>query len=307
MANPAWFDEEYYLESKLIVLENEDPGSFWSTYSIEQSMSDAGMAPYEHFLQFGLEERTNPNSMFNASEYLEAKLQQLQSTGEHADISTIDEVAQAIEDAGMSLWEHFQQFGWKEGINPSNAFDIDSYFESKLASLEEEDPEGEWTLQTIADAFDEAELDPISHYMEFGINEPGVHISEVPDDNKVNMDSLSDEFISLKLTPNNWSSSNNNIAFRMEFNSQISLDDISLIGNGSTTMSRQSSTVNDLTIDNINLMALNGQTSGSIEMDFHVPSDMDGSSVVEFSDFLINGDSYPDQSIDLYNPIDIVF
>src|SRR5690554_6341502 len=143
MANiPAWFDEDFYLRSKLNQLNLSEPDADWSLDSLRDAIADAGLTPFTHFQAYSLVERTSPNSHFNAYEYLHAKLQQLEgeAPGEY---STIEEVAEAIESAGMNLWEHFNTYGWKEGVNPSNAFDINGYFENKLEELSESDPEGD--------------------------------------------------------------------------------------------------------------------------------------------------------------------
>src|SRR5690606_31095361 len=80
MANPVWFDEDHYLNSKLNQLQTDDPAGNWTLSALQQALDANGYSAYEHFLQFGAAERTSPNAFFDAAEYLQAKLQQLWST-----------------------------------------------------------------------------------------------------------------------------------------------------------------------------------------------------------------------------------
>lgn len=185
--NPSWFHEEFYLKSKLNQLKLTDPDANWTLDSLRQAIADAGLTPFAHFGSYSLAERTSPNPNFNPHEYLEAKLRQLQEIdpGTYTDI---DQVADAIRDAGLDLWQHFQEYGWKEGVNPSNSFDIQGYLQSKLDQLQASDPDGDWNMEKMKDAFEDAELDPISHYEGYGKNEPGVEPVEVPEGDRVPAD-----------------------------------------------------------------------------------------------------------------------
>lgn len=181
MANtPAWFDEAYYLSSKLAQLRSKGLTQYQNIVDVKVALEAAGYTPFSHFQAMGLIERTSPNQYFNATEYLNAKAQQVNAK-QGVTTWNADKIALAIYDAGMTIWEHFQKFGWKEGVNPSNAFDVNAYFESKLAAVQAKDPEGGWTLEKVKDAFEAAGLDPISHYVEYGKNEAGVTVSPAKD------------------------------------------------------------------------------------------------------------------------------
>src|SRR5690606_31934442 len=190
MATNAWFNETYYLQSKLAQLRADDPQNpaAANLVALQSALQAAGFTPLSHFEAFGAIELTSPNPYFNATEYLEAKTRQLnESEDEPRDDWTADEVALAIYNAGLTPWTHFQQHGWKEGVNPSNDFDVSSYLESKLAQLQRDDPEGNWTEESMIAAFEQAQLDPITHYYEHGETE-GVEVAEVPADEQVPTD-----------------------------------------------------------------------------------------------------------------------
>lgn len=186
MVIPAWFDEGYYLMSKLKQLQAQEPSANWTQTSLLMALNENGFTPYTHFLHLGTTEGLNPNQWFNMHEYLHAKLQQLATVEPNVSWSE-GSLVQAIVNAGMSVWEHFQQHGWREGVNPSNDFDIDGYFNLKLGQLKSTDPGGGWTFQAVVDAFVAAGFDPITHYMGHGRAEGVVPVpvdsaSRVPSD-----------------------------------------------------------------------------------------------------------------------------
>lgn len=183
MANtPAWFNKDYYLTSKLAQLRAAGETKYNNIVDVAVALEAAGFTAYEHFQQYSLIERTSPNPAFNATEYLNAKAAQLGNG------ATADSVALAIREAGMNLWEHFQTYGWKEGVNPSNSFDVKKYMESKLAQLQKAEPGAGWTAEKLEEAFSNAGIDPVSHYDQFGKNEEGVEVSPatnpVPSDDR---------------------------------------------------------------------------------------------------------------------------
>lgn len=186
----SWFNEEYYLQSKLAQLRATDPSNpaAVSVAALQVALQEAGFTPQSHFEAFGAQELTSPNPFFNATEYLEAKVRQLNSSeDEPRNDWTLDDVVAAIQGAGMTPWTHYQQFGWKEGVNPSNSFDLNAYFESKLALLQRDDPEGGWTLDSVKAAFAEVGVDPVTHYALVGETE-GVEVAEVPSEEQVPSD-----------------------------------------------------------------------------------------------------------------------
>lgn len=181
MTNPTWFNKAQYLDSKLAQLIASGDTRFSDIVALDSAIEAAGYTAYSHFQSFSLVERTSPNSYFNAAEYLEAKAAQANATkaGGKADWNS-STIALAIKDAGFAtIWDHFTQFGWKEGVNPSNAFDVSSYFDAKLAQLQKAEPTANWTMATMKAAFEKAGIDPVTHALTYGAAE-GVKPVTVP-------------------------------------------------------------------------------------------------------------------------------
>lgn len=174
MAIPAWFNEYVYLESKLAQLKASGETKYTNTMQVENAIKAAGFATvYDHFLGYGLVERTNPNEWFNTNEYLAAKAAQL-NAAEGSTSWTADRVALALESAGFkSAYEHFAQWGWKENVNPSNNFDVSAYLASKAV-------QSNLTVDELKVALENAGLDPVAHYVMYGKSEAGVTVSDVP-------------------------------------------------------------------------------------------------------------------------------
>lgn len=177
MANPTWFIKEDYLLSKLAQLQKLNPAQFgsWNINNVDEALKAAGFAnAYDHFAKFGAVERTSPNKLFNATEYLAAKAAQLNKAA-HAGRTdwNVESVALALSDAGFTPYSHFNQVGWNEGVNPSNAFDVNAYLEAKAAKLNADKADGktDWTVADVKAAFKSAGFDPISHYEAFGRTE----------------------------------------------------------------------------------------------------------------------------------------
>ena len=132
----------------------------------------------------------NPNSdavsqaiatYFNEAIYLQNKTDALNNTSGVGWTSA--KTSKAIQDAGMSAWDHYHLFGAYEvnsqgqmGIDPSDKFDTSSYYDSKqqLCINNGED----YDVQSLASAFQKCGLDPITHYALYGKFE-GVQIQGV--------------------------------------------------------------------------------------------------------------------------------
>ena len=182
MANtPTWFNEQHYLSSKLAQLNSSGATEYDTTEQVRLAIAAAGLTTYEHFQQFSLEEKTSPSEYFNTFEYLQAKADQLNAENDTEQMWTVDSVADAFKEAGYTnAWNHFDDHGMDEGVNPSNNFNATAYLEAKLAQLQEQDPEGDWTLPKVVEAFKDAELNPVSHFATFGGTEnlPAVPVAE---------------------------------------------------------------------------------------------------------------------------------
>lgn len=166
MANPAWFDYDYYMAQKLASLQESD--SSWTTTSLVNAFNNAGFVgeegAYQHFLQFGASEDVSPNSLFNATEYYAAKAANYYGVSPSA-VTELQRanMKTAIENAGMNAWTHYQQYGTVEGINSSNSFDTNAYLEAKATALG-----GDWTAATVAAAIRDAGMSALEHFKMFG-------------------------------------------------------------------------------------------------------------------------------------------
>lgn len=178
MANPTWFIEQDYLASKLKQVQASGNTTYADTAALKTAIEAAGFTLFDHFTIYGAAERTSPNALFNATEYLEAKVKALNAPGSTT-VWTIDTVAAAFAAAGASPWEHYQKWGASEGLNPSNAFDTSSYYEAKVAELNGKQSEKVWTVDEVKAAFTATGLSPVSHYLSVGTAE-GLTVTPVP-------------------------------------------------------------------------------------------------------------------------------
>jgi hypothetical protein len=184
----VYFDETYYLQSKLAQLKNigesyHPDGDTWNATNLKAFMLEQGMTPQEHYLRYGRSEGLDPNPYFNEAEYLQAKTDQLNSVqelkpGANAFSTwTVADTLKAITDAGMLPVEHYERYGAFETyasgnfINPSNDLDTSAYWSAKLSQLHATEPNGNWTQAKMVAAFQNAGLSPVSHYMRYGEDE----------------------------------------------------------------------------------------------------------------------------------------
>lgn len=173
-----YFSEVDYLTSKLAQLKAAGNTQFTTITQVKSAIVAAGMTTQQHFETYGSAERTSPNQYFNATEYLAAKAAQLNAQPGNTTVWTIDKVELAISNAGMSIYQHFEQYGWAEGVNPSNSFDVSAYLATKAT-------QSGLTVDAVTAAFKAANLSPISHFMTYGVNETGVTVTAVPADKQV--------------------------------------------------------------------------------------------------------------------------
>lgn len=188
--NPsAFFNTDVYLQAKLAQLQaDSSTASEWqgkTTADVLQALNDSGLSPLEHYAAYSREEALSPNAYFNPSEYADAKAQQMldNQPGEYADLNAARQAFLAAWEG--DLYQHYVQYGAKEGIDPSNAFDTSVYLEKKLASLQ---AAGETQYQTVEDvkqAFFSDGLNPLTHFISYGEKEglpaPAEPTDEEPD------------------------------------------------------------------------------------------------------------------------------
>lgn len=175
MATPAWFEEDYYLNQKLAQLAAQDPANWKgkTTNDVKAAFDEAGFTPYTHFEAFGnsVDENISPTSQFDINFYLAAKSLELNDRVYQGKSDwTPEKVMQAFKDAGITAWDHYQQFGFMEDIAPNENFDSGKYFLAKVAELNSTNYEGrnDWTVAEVKQAFKDAGLTPVQHYAEYG-------------------------------------------------------------------------------------------------------------------------------------------
>ncbi|HJB64729.1 MAG TPA: hypothetical protein H9768_00390 [Candidatus Mailhella merdavium] len=169
MADPKWFEEDYYLEQKLAQLQATDKS--WANKDVDDvksAFAAAGLTAYEHFVAYGNAEWVSPNSAFDVNYYLASKAVQCNNIAADGKTDwTVKDVVDAFEAAGLSAWEHYTLYGAAEGVDPSADFSTDQYFQDKLVQLNKEDGGG-WTLDSVKAAFAESGLNPLAHSVEYG-------------------------------------------------------------------------------------------------------------------------------------------
>ncbi len=180
MANPQWYDEYTYLNSKLAQLQsagginNGQPDTSYNNINdVKTAINLAGLTTYEHFAKYSLADRTTPNNWFSTDEYLAAKAASL-NKAQGVTTWTTESVALALQNAGYTnAYDHFHAFGWVENINPSNDFDISDYLASKAAATG-------LTVAQVQQALVAAGQDPVQNWMAYGYKEAGVKVTPVP-------------------------------------------------------------------------------------------------------------------------------
>lgn len=176
MSAPAWFNYDAYVANKLAQLQAAEPDAGWTAESMQAAFTAAGYSNdadgmYQHFVQYGNAENVSPSSYFVVSEYMANKLAQLQASEPDAgwDMAKLE---QAFKDAGLSAWDHYEQYGQAEGISPSSLFDTEAYLSAKLAQLQAAEPDAGWeSVDQVVEAFQANGLNPIEHYVLYGVNE----------------------------------------------------------------------------------------------------------------------------------------
>lgn len=176
MSAPAWFNYATYVANKLAQLQTAEPDANWTAESLQAAFTAAGYSNdadgmYRHFVDYGNAENVSPSPWFVVSEYMANKLAQLQATEPAAGWDMV-KLEQAFKDAGLSAWDHYELYGQDEGISPSSLFDTNAYLAAKLAQLQRDEPDAGWeSVDQVVDAFQANGLNPIEHYMLYGINE----------------------------------------------------------------------------------------------------------------------------------------
>lgn len=101
--------KQYYEEE----LKQEFTGSEEQIAYVKAKIKDAGMNAWTHYQQFGSAEGVNPSNAFDASDYCAAKAEAMNKAGQKAPDGTewtAEKIAEAIDQAGMSVLEHYLTF-----------------------------------------------------------------------------------------------------------------------------------------------------------------------------------------------------
>ena len=173
MANPKWFNAEVYAANKLDQLKVVDAKGNWTAESLTKAFEEAGYKGeeglYQHFLDYGMNENVSPNAAFDVDFYLAAKADQLNKEQPGANW-TVNKVYEAIQAAGMNVWQHYELYGSQEGVATSADFDSEKYFSEKTRLMNEtkEDGRSDWSVAEVKAAFEAAGLSALEHYNEYG-------------------------------------------------------------------------------------------------------------------------------------------
>ena len=72
---------------------------------------------YQHYLQYGAAEGINPSNSFDESEYLADKLAALRAEDSDWDYKTIDDLRILFDSYGMTVLDHYMNYGAAEGLS----------------------------------------------------------------------------------------------------------------------------------------------------------------------------------------------
>lgn len=157
------FDANYYYEQKLNQLQSTDSEQYgdWTIDDVTLSFQENGLTAAEHYEKYGVAEGLNPSAEFDTQAYLSAKLGQLQEqeSEQYADW-TVEDVAQAFADNGLSPLEHFNQFGQDEGLEAVPAGDNTSDLTEALTNLSDANADVAASLAAAAETVNASEDTP---------------------------------------------------------------------------------------------------------------------------------------------------
>ena len=120
VAPNAYFNaNEYYAAKAAQFYGDKFDGSELQIAQVKTLINKEGMNAWTHYQQFGSAEGVNPSNAFDASDYCAAKAAAMIKAGQKAPDGTdwtAEKIAKAIDDAGMSVLEHYLTYaGTGEG------------------------------------------------------------------------------------------------------------------------------------------------------------------------------------------------
>ena len=111
VAPNAYFNaNEYYAAKAAQFYDDKFDGSELQIAQVKALINKEGMNAWTHYQQFGSAEGVNPSNAFDASDYCAAKAAAMNKAGQKAPDGTdwtAEKIAKAIDDAGMSVLEHY--------------------------------------------------------------------------------------------------------------------------------------------------------------------------------------------------------
>ena len=114
VAPNAYFNaNEYYAAKAAQFYGDKFDGSELQIAQVKTLINKEGMNAWTHYQQFGSAEGVNPSNAFDASDYCAAKAEAMNKAGQKAPDGTewtAESIAKAIDDAGMSVLEHYLAF-----------------------------------------------------------------------------------------------------------------------------------------------------------------------------------------------------
>lgn len=120
VAPNAYFNaNEYYAAKAAQFYGDKFDGSELQIAQVKTLINKEGMNAWTHYQQFGSAEGVNPSNAFDASDYCAAKAEAMNAAGQKdpdGNDWTAESIAKAIDDAGMSVLEHYLTYaGTGEG------------------------------------------------------------------------------------------------------------------------------------------------------------------------------------------------
>ncbi len=106
---------------------------------------------------------------FDESYYLNAKLAALSASYPEWTGKSSDDLKQFLSSVGMTPEQHYELYGWKEGLNPNALFNGEEYTSYKAQSLFDTMSQGFANIDQARQAFLDAwPQNPYLHYLQFG-------------------------------------------------------------------------------------------------------------------------------------------
>lgn len=120
VAPNAYFNaDEYYAAKAAQFYGDKFDGSEFQIAEVKAMINKEGFNAWTHYQQFGSAEGVNPSNAFDASDYCAAKAEAMNKAGQKdpdGNDWTAESIAKAIDDAGMSVLEHYLTYaGTGEG------------------------------------------------------------------------------------------------------------------------------------------------------------------------------------------------